>query len=446
MNALIAALVLGATGQIDPLYGFREVSVTGWSADDARFAVRAIDPDDGKPCPGYVDDQGKPFKGRLVLAAYERGNLFQSWVVQDYPECTPPDKARQILAVAKARFVKLGIDLNKRGTSLACDKGCKVGEVALSFDATRRKLTSGSTELLSQWLPDDLSLTLKSGVRAIDVAPSGKALLVRIFTEWTAEGDSGVWNEVGFYEVRGKTLVRRADAHRPGTDPLYEGGERTAIVGWSDDETRLAARWIDLETGEPPPDPCPGYVDEKGQPFAGMLALAAYERGKPVQIWRIQDYACTKPAVAKKRLEEAKAAIAKLGIDLKKPGKVLDCAKGCALPFGGATLKTEADVSFGAASDFGAGDWLLSGVFRATLTRDGKTRTLYERPERFGFATAGGADMNGAISVVVSPSGKTVVFRGIVNQTRYPHEFSQGEALAIFDWDGKDWVVTVLPR
>jgi hypothetical protein len=439
MNALIATLVLGATPQIDPLYGFGEVTVTGWSADEARFSVRAIDPDEGKPCPGYVDDKGKPFTGRLVLAAYERGNLFQSWVVQDYPHCTAPDKARQNLAEAKARFSELGIDLEKHGASLACDSGCKVGEIALGFDATRRKLTSGSTELLSQWLPEDLSLKRKSGLRAIALAPSGKALLVRIFTEWTSGDDSGVWNEVGFYEVRGQTLVRRVDAERPGTDPLYEGGERTAIIGWSDDETRLAARWIDLSTGEPPPDPCPGYVDEKGKPFAGMLALAAYERGKPAQIWRIQDYNCTKPAVAKKRLEDAKAAIAKLGIDLTKPGKTLDCAKGCALPFGGATLRTEAALSFD--SEFGAGDWLLKGVFRAALTRGGKTRILYERPERFGFPTAGAADMNGAIAVFLSPSGKTVVFRGIVNQTRYPHELSQGEALAFFDWDGKDWVL-----
>lgn len=212
---LITLAAAPAKGPPDPLSGGGTLQITGWSPDATRFSVRSFElfeGDDGmdppEPCPGYVDHEGKKFTGRLVLAAYELGKLVQSWVVQDFPKCTPPKKAKETLDAAKAKFLELGIDLNAKGTTVACKSSCDLGGGAkLVLENTTRRtsdeeemagklegrlratLETGSAraKLWEKDIKERFELTgagsMKAGFAPVEVSPGGKAFLLRAYIE-----------------------------------------------------------------------------------------------------------------------------------------------------------------------------------------------------------------------------------------------------------------------
>lgn len=100
-------------------------------------------------------------------------------------------------------------------------------------------------------------------------------------------------------------------------------------IGWSADEQRVAVRaydYVDTDFDSEAAQDCKAYVDHKGKPFTGSLRFEVYEKGKKVATFPIQDAEkCTPPKTAKARLTQAKAELAKLGIDLtlKQPGTLL---------------------------------------------------------------------------------------------------------------------------
>lgn len=241
MLNLLAVMLSAAP--IDPLLAYGDVTVTGWSADETKFSVRAFDraeAGDGMEelpdCKGYVDQNGKKFQGRLVLAAYEKGKLLQSWVVQDYPACTPADKAKETLTAAKAKFAELGIDLTAKGSQLKCEKPCdlKHGGAQLVWEnATKSTYDDEGMEgrfkgTMRVWLKtakEKLSLfeqkvdekftpmmggKMGAGLRAVEVSPGGKAMLVRAFTYFSSgRGGRQTQRPVGFYLWNGDVLEKQ---------------------------------------------------------------------------------------------------------------------------------------------------------------------------------------------------------------------------------------------
>jgi hypothetical protein len=123
-------LALPAHAARDPLAQGTEdhdVQIVGWSADERRFAVRLYlrDPflprqflDDPLPCEGYVNHEGNPFLGGVVLLVYERGRLLSIFPIRDKERCTPPDEASKRIDKATKQLAALGIDLHAPGTQL----------------------------------------------------------------------------------------------------------------------------------------------------------------------------------------------------------------------------------------------------------------------------------------------------------------------------------------
>ena len=212
---MLLLIALAAGKPVDPLSGSGTLQVTGWSADGTRFSVRSFElyedaegMDPPEPCAGYVDHEGKRFTGRLVLGAYELGKLVQSWVVQDFPKCTPPKAAKATLDAAKAKFLELGIDLNAKGTTLQCEKGCELAAGArLVLENTTRTIRNeeemegvlkgtlratlengaARTKLWEKDIKQRFQLmgagSMKAGFLPVDVAPGGKAFLLRAYIE-----------------------------------------------------------------------------------------------------------------------------------------------------------------------------------------------------------------------------------------------------------------------
>ena len=224
---LLAAL---AAGPVDPVAKMSELTVTGWSADETRYSVRAFDRDDSDTdveCPGYVDQEGKKFAGSLVVAAYEGTRLLQSWVVQDWPKCTPPAKAKQTLTEAKAKLAELGIKLDAKGTRLDCKKRCVLGGgAAVVVDnqtsteddedgngaqlsgTLRIRLEQGkaSRVLFEKTFKEGYALILGAsmsvGLEPLAVAPSGKVFLARAFRfHFTTRGGDSVLFPIGLVNV-----------------------------------------------------------------------------------------------------------------------------------------------------------------------------------------------------------------------------------------------------
>jgi len=237
MTTLALLLVLS---QVDPLDSLMNVQVTGWSADETKFSVRGFDldtTDEAQECPGYTDHEGKKFVGKLVVAAYERGRLVQSWVVQDYPACTSPADAKATLLEAKAKFKKLGIDLSNKGTQLPCDSGCDVGhgqqlifengtsiteeEGAMQGNLSGRvrvylTTAKGKTKLLDQKLDERFTLMMggKMWVRvaAVERSPRGDAFFAR-FSIDSFDGRSGDYAKflpLGYFAWNGESFVKGA--------------------------------------------------------------------------------------------------------------------------------------------------------------------------------------------------------------------------------------------
>ncbi len=120
----------------------REAQIIGWSEDEERFVFRVytdtteaeewdagkveeVDPLRGKDgfCKGYVNHEGKPFKGALEFQVFDKRGRVEVLPIQDSGDCTPPKKAAQRLAEAKKRLAALGISLERRGAALIPKKG-----------------------------------------------------------------------------------------------------------------------------------------------------------------------------------------------------------------------------------------------------------------------------------------------------------------------------------
>ena len=235
MSALLLTLL--AAGPIDPLAKLSSMQVTGWSPDEAKFSVRGFELDDSEEaheCDGYVDHEGKKFMGKLVVAAYERGKLVQSFVVQDYPDCTSPAKAKEVLTAAKKKFAELGIDLTLKGRRVDCAKGCDLGRGgAIVFEDATKKIIrdeemSGTlkgalrvfvqtakvkTKLFEKTVKETFTLMMGGRLDAVmlpaELSPNGSAVVLRAGLEGY-NGRSGTWTTVyslGYYAWDGENLV-----------------------------------------------------------------------------------------------------------------------------------------------------------------------------------------------------------------------------------------------
>ena len=126
--ALLAALPVDAA--TDPLAqdtNDHDAQVIGWSADGKRVAVRLYlfepfkpRPAFGElpPCDGYLTHEGNPFRGGVVLLAYERGRRVSSFPIRDTDKCTPSGEAEKRLEAAKKKLGALGIQLDATGQEL----------------------------------------------------------------------------------------------------------------------------------------------------------------------------------------------------------------------------------------------------------------------------------------------------------------------------------------
>ncbi|WP_309895821.1 hypothetical protein [Archangium sp.] len=120
----------------------REAQLIGWSSDEDRFVFRVYtddtetegmntveeepkDPFRGEDgfCKGYVNHEGKPFKGALAFQVFDNRGRVAMLPIQDSGRCTPPTKAAQRLTDAKKKLAALGISLERRGTVLIPKEG-----------------------------------------------------------------------------------------------------------------------------------------------------------------------------------------------------------------------------------------------------------------------------------------------------------------------------------
>jgi hypothetical protein len=117
------------------------VKALGWSKDEQRIAFQVYswlngtyeahqwddpegeepvtdeesEPGPGRFCKGYVNHQGKPFRGSLVVPVYERGwRVGGTWILDDI-SCTPPEEAERLRTRAKQMLAELGIDSRRPG-------------------------------------------------------------------------------------------------------------------------------------------------------------------------------------------------------------------------------------------------------------------------------------------------------------------------------------------
>jgi predicted secreted protein len=67
----LAAFFLALAVALPAWANFQSLQILGWSADEQRFALRLYDEEDSEGveeksfCPGYVDHEGRPFRGSL---------------------------------------------------------------------------------------------------------------------------------------------------------------------------------------------------------------------------------------------------------------------------------------------------------------------------------------------------------------------------------------------
>jgi hypothetical protein len=121
----------GVAAPVDPLAaaadsaGVQKAQIIGWSEDGTRFAVRLfeLEPEDDMGdeapyCKGYIDHEGKRFRGSLTLLVYEGKELLEAHPIQEAEKCTKGKEAKSRLAWAKASFERLGVSLERKGTAL----------------------------------------------------------------------------------------------------------------------------------------------------------------------------------------------------------------------------------------------------------------------------------------------------------------------------------------
>ena len=125
-----------------------------------------------------------------------------------------------------------------------------------------------------------------------------------------------------------------ARANAEGLTRLMSGTtSRLTVIGWSADERFAVVRVFSLLSPEEPTAFCAGYVDDKGKPFLGSLAFFVLEGSTLSARLPIQDGTdvagkredgCTPPGIASQRLAAAKKKLAAMGVDLGKPGILVD--------------------------------------------------------------------------------------------------------------------------
>ncbi|SEK71637.1 hypothetical protein SAMN05444354_102155 [Stigmatella aurantiaca] len=114
-------------------------------------------------------------------------------------------------------------------------------------------------------------------------------------------------------------------------DPLAKGqGDHVAqVIGWSSDEKRFAVRLYARSQPASPqvdrePEACEGYVNGEGHPFRGSLTVLAYEGGRLLSLFPIQEAGtCTPLTQAQERLNAALKRLEALGIQMGAPAKEL---------------------------------------------------------------------------------------------------------------------------
>ena len=162
LGACVLSLVLGAPALAEEVevevasgYDYPSVQLIGWSRDEQRYAFRtyflkqednglepgsdAWDAEQEKVkalnaplqdaegfCKGYVNHQGKRFKGALQLVVLERDKILRTLPIQDHPLCTDPKLAASRLAEAKQELAGLGIDASQVGKELKLVSGQKL--------------------------------------------------------------------------------------------------------------------------------------------------------------------------------------------------------------------------------------------------------------------------------------------------------------------------------
>jgi hypothetical protein len=147
-----AALAQEAVPSLDtPMDSSHEVQILGWSKDERRYALRVYDlldlageEEEPPSCKGYVDHEGKKFRGGLSFALYEGERRIGAWRIQEAGTCTPPETARERLAQAKAALTEQGIDLAAPGATL---RG-KAGQRPSSRQKGRKEISQLTTTLL----------------------------------------------------------------------------------------------------------------------------------------------------------------------------------------------------------------------------------------------------------------------------------------------------------
>jgi hypothetical protein len=239
--SLVTFVALTYDATDDALHKGANPEIIGWSADETHFAVRAVEYDNseegGPECPGYVDPKGKPFRGKLVLAAYERGGKrLSSWTVQDYPGCTAPAVAKKTLAAAKQKFAELGIDLKRPGTAIHCQDSCdlqhagaqlvyentvtekldrdsamihEIGAVRLFLKLADKKTKLFELKVDEEYVPA-MGMTQSVGLDTVFISPSGQAVFLRAFRGYySGRGSGGDAVPIGYFEWEGDVLKKR---------------------------------------------------------------------------------------------------------------------------------------------------------------------------------------------------------------------------------------------
>jgi hypothetical protein len=239
--SLLAFVALTYDATEDVLHKGAHPEIIGWSADETHFAVRAVEYDNseegGPECAGYVDPKGKPFRGKLVLAAYERGGKrLASWTVQDYPDCTAPAVAKKTLAAAKQKLAELGIDLKQPGTALHCKDSLdlqhagaqllcentvqekpnpetgmvhEIGALRLFLKLADKKTKLFELKVDEEYVPA-MGLSQSVGLDTVFISPSGKAVFLRAYRGYfSGRGSGGDAVPVGYFEWEGDVLKKR---------------------------------------------------------------------------------------------------------------------------------------------------------------------------------------------------------------------------------------------
>lgn len=210
------------------------VQLIGWSADEQRYAFRVFShyesefsgeelteeeeeyqaqhQDKEGFCKGYVNTQGKRFKGALQLVVFERDQRLVSIPIQDEPKCTPAKVAAQRLAEAKKKLAELGIDMARPGKDLPLVPGKRVKVTPEKQPAYELEFVS---KIKEQSDPEHME-TRQRGMQELNVYREGKKETV-----FSRKVDKRIVQQMGDREEESMT-----SAH------VSPSGERVVVMGY----------------------------------------------------------------------------------------------------------------------------------------------------------------------------------------------------------------------